>query len=128
MAMEGVSEMRRIHIAFLGRLVKVRFARTGEDLMRRWDLLFPAQVHSETALSYSDLRRLDAHGALDVLPELPLNSERTDTQQAVKATGTDDLRLVPLAPTGVPGGSKRGQILTRWGRLARPLPSTLALT
>jgi hypothetical protein len=50
--------MRRIHIEFLGRLVKVRFARTAEDLVRRWDELSPGQVHGDTGLSYAALRRL----------------------------------------------------------------------
>ena len=50
--------MKRIHIEFLGRLVKVRFARTAEDLVRRWDVLSPGQVHGDTGLSYADLRRL----------------------------------------------------------------------
>lgn len=58
MMMNGVSEMRRIHIEFLGRLVKVRFARTAEDLVRHWDELSPGQVHGDTGLSYADLRRL----------------------------------------------------------------------
>ena len=56
--MKVVSEMRRIHIEFLGRLVKVRFARTAEDLLRHWDEISPGQVHDQTGSSYSDLRRL----------------------------------------------------------------------
>lgn len=48
----------KLHIEFLGRLVKVRFARTADDLVRRWDVLSPGQVHDHTGLSYADLRRL----------------------------------------------------------------------
>jgi hypothetical protein len=40
--------MKRIHIEFLGPLVKVRFARTAEDTVRRWDELSPGQVHGDT--------------------------------------------------------------------------------
>lgn len=50
--------MRRIHIEFLGRLVRVRFARTTHDRVRLWDELTPGQVHDRTGLSYSALRRL----------------------------------------------------------------------
>jgi hypothetical protein len=45
-------------IEFLGRLVKVRFARTADDLVRLWEELIPGQVHDRTGLSYADLRRL----------------------------------------------------------------------
>lgn len=58
--------MRRIHIEFLGRLVKVRFARTADDLVRLWAELTPGQVHDRTGLSYSDLRRL-GEGLHDLL-------------------------------------------------------------
>ncbi len=72
-----------------------------------------AMRHSKLELTmsvYTDPRLLDAHGALDVLPELPLDGELPDRQQAAKATGTDDLRLVPLAPTLAPTGGTRGQM------------------
>lgn len=48
----------RIQILFLGRLVKVRFARTAEDVVRQWDVLQPGQVHGPTGLTYRALLRL----------------------------------------------------------------------
>ncbi len=59
--------------------------------------------HSTISLTmqvYTDPKLLDVHGALDVLPRLPLNdSEREFIQQRVKATGTDDLTPREFAPT-----------------------------
>lgn len=57
--------MKRLHIEFLGRLVKVRQARTTEDRVRLWDVLSPGQVHDLTGLSYAALRRL-GEGIRDV--------------------------------------------------------------
>src|SRR5581483_8317889 len=58
-----------------------------------------AMRHSTIDLTmnvYTDPKLLDVHGALDSLPNLPLNTnprtERTAMQAALKATGTDSNR------------------------------------
>lgn len=50
--------MKRLHVEFLGRLVKVRFAHTMHDTIRLWNILFPGQTHDRTGLRYAELRRL----------------------------------------------------------------------
>jgi hypothetical protein len=52
--------------------------------------------------TYTDPALLDVRGALDALPELPLHGEPSDTRNAAKSTGTDDLLLSTLAPLLAP--------------------------
>ncbi len=66
-----------------------------------------AMRHSKLELTmgcYTDPRLLDVRGALDVLPELPLDAERPGSE-AGQATGTDGPQrdwCKPLAPTLAP--------------------------
>jgi len=61
---------------------------------------------------YTDPRLLDVHGALDALPELPL---QRDTQQPTtqnRATGTDRQTAAQFAPEFAPNLRKGGQLLS----------------
>ena len=55
-----------------------------------------------TMNTYTDPKLLDVHGALDVLPNLPLDGGTQSERNAVSATGTDDLPFCSLAPTLAP--------------------------
>ncbi|MBL8828657.1 MAG: tyrosine-type recombinase/integrase [Planctomycetaceae bacterium] len=48
---------------------------------------------------YTDPKLLEVVGALNSLLALSLDGEQVSTRQAAKATGTDDYRSSPLAPT-----------------------------
>src|SRR5262249_18513318 len=51
---------------------------------------------------YTDPKLLDVQGALQALPELPLDDERKTTRQAVGAPNPKDLRPGALAPVLAP--------------------------
>jgi hypothetical protein len=53
-----VSEMKRLHIEFQGRLVKVRVTRSAHETVRLWDIIFPGQTDRRSGLTYPELRRL----------------------------------------------------------------------
>ena len=59
---------------------------------------------------YTDPRLLDVRGAMDTLPTLPLDGNRSPMGNAVAATGTDDAS--PLAPPLAPDWCKRGTPLS----------------
>src|SRR5262249_48154538 len=64
-----------------------------------------AMRHSDIDLTmntYTDPRLLDVHGAVQALPELPLNAGQSSIPQIVKATGTDSLPLCAVAPVVAP--------------------------
>ena len=68
-----------------------------------------AMRHSSIDLTmnvYTDPKLLDVHGALDVLPALPLTGGPHTEAADVSATGTDDLPLCSLAPTLAPNADK----------------------
>jgi len=68
-----------------------------------------AMRHSKINLTmnvYTDPKLLDVHGALDVLPLLPLDG--TPQRNHIAATGTDDSMPRPLAPMLAPNSGKRG--------------------
>jgi len=69
--------------------------RTAQAAMRHADIGLTMGV-------YCDPRLLDVRGAIDSLPSLPLSNEQAKIPEAAKATGTDGLRLSPLAPTLAP--------------------------
>ena len=61
-----------------------------------------AMRHSSLDLTmntYTDPKLLDVAGAIESLPALPLDSEVESNQSALSATGTEDKRPSPLAPT-----------------------------
>jgi len=76
--------------------------RTAQAAMRHASLDMTMQV-------YTDPKLLDVHGALDSLPNLPLDNGQKDIAEAARATGTDGLRRSPLAPTLAPNLDKRVQ-------------------
>jgi Phage integrase family len=76
--------------------------RTAQAAMRHKSLDMTMQV-------YTDPKLLDVRGALDSLPMLPLDNGQRDIAEAARATGTDDLRQSPLAPTLAPTFDKRVQ-------------------
>ena len=51
---------------------------------------------------YTDPKLLDVAGALQSLPSLPLSGGSQTERNVVRATGTDDYRLRPLAPPLAP--------------------------
>jgi hypothetical protein len=51
---------------------------------------------------YTDPKLLDVRGALDVLPELPLDDQRKTMRQAVGIAAVKDLRPSQLAPVLAP--------------------------
>jgi integrase len=59
-----------------------------------------------TMNTYTDPKLLDVHGALDALPALSLKADPISPCERAMATGTDDLRRFPLAPTSVQTGQK----------------------
>jgi integrase len=64
-----------------------------------------AMRHSSIDLTmavYTDPKLLDVYGAMDALPSLPLNDEPTPERMSKQATGTDDSRPFPVAPTVAP--------------------------
>jgi len=71
-----------------------------------------AMRHSDPALTsnvYTDPRLLDVHGALEVLPELPLEGEPQAECQL--RTGTDDRDVFPAhAPIHAPNPDNSGQL------------------
>jgi len=69
--------------------------RTAQQAMRHSDIDLTMNV-------YTDPRLLDLRGAVESLPALPLQSERTFISQVVKSTGTDDFTPRPLAPMLAP--------------------------
>jgi integrase len=74
-----------------------------------------AMRHSRIDLTmnvYTDPKLLDVHGALDALPALSLDAERTDTQHTVKATGTNDLTASQFAPEFAPTSDNRCKSLS----------------
>jgi hypothetical protein len=65
--------------------------------------------HSDPALTanvYTDPRLLDVHGALDALPDLPLDAGPDLGRESFRVTGTAD---GPLAPPLAPTWCKPGQ-------------------
>jgi integrase len=65
--------------------------RTAQAAMRHSDIRLTMGV-------YTDPKLLDVRGALDSLPALPLTGSLLE-QEAVRATGTEDIRARTLAPT-----------------------------
>ena len=58
---------------------------------------------------YTEPKLLDVHGALDALPQMPLDKEPKSQTIVVKATGTEDLTSSPLAPTLAPDSDNRSK-------------------
>ena len=68
-----------------------------------------AMRHSKIDLTmnvYTDPKLLDVHGALDVLPALPISGH--PQREHIAATGTDDTLPRPLAPILAQNSRKRG--------------------
>ncbi len=64
-----------------------------------------AMRHSSIDLTmavYTDPKLLDVYGAMNALPELPLDGKSKSEQTSIKATGTDDTRPLSVAPTVAP--------------------------
>ena len=61
---------------------------------------------------YTDPKLLDDHGALDALPQMPLDTESQADQIVVKATGTDDNASRRFAPGFAPTTGKPSQFLS----------------
>jgi len=76
--------------------------RTAQAAMRHSSLDLTMNV-------YTDPKLLDVHGALDVLPALPLNGESTTEGFAAKATGTDNSAPSEFAPGFAPTPDKTGE-------------------
>jgi hypothetical protein len=68
--------------------------RTAQAAMRHSDIKLTMGV-------YTDPKSLDVRGALDALPALPLQAERSEAE-AVRATGTDDEAARRFVPGFVP--------------------------
>ena len=67
-----------------------------------------AMRHSRIDLTmnvYTDPKLLDIHGALDVLPALPLDAQREQPAAILAATGTDDSPSSLLAPNSRKSGT-----------------------
>ena len=74
-----------------------------------------AMRHSSIDLTmkvYTDPKLLDIHGALDVLPALPLDDASASEQILAKATGTDDLPRSEFAPAFAPTPDKSSKSVT----------------
>ena len=70
-----------------------------------------AMRHSKIDLTmnvYTDTKLLDVHGAMDVLPQLPLDKNWKVEKQTQQATGTDSKNS--LAPLLAPTLHKRGHL------------------
>jgi len=65
--------------------------RTAQSAMRHSTIDLTMNV-------YTDPRLLDVHGAVDVLPALPLSGGQADIPNVAKATGTDSLPTCAVAP------------------------------
>jgi integrase len=93
--------------------------RTAQASMRHSDIKL-------TMNNYTDPRLLDVHGALDVLPTLPLDTGRSE-QEAVRSTGTDDTTMRKFAPGFAPGfapnADNQGQALSPSGNPSRGDPA-----
>ena len=77
-----------------------------------------AMRHSSIDLTmavYTDPKLLDVYGAMDALPELPLTGETTSERISKQATGTDDSRPFPVAPTVAPNSRNLVQPLAMAG-------------
>jgi hypothetical protein len=55
-----------------------------------------------TMNNYTDPKLLDVAGALDSLPNLPLEGGQQKDRIAASATGTDNMRAIPFAPGFAP--------------------------
>ena len=60
---------------------------------------------------YTDPKLLDVYGAMNALPELPLDGKSTSERTSIEATGTDDSRPFPVAPTVAPNSGNLVQRL-----------------
>ena len=90
--------------------------RTAQAAMRHGSL-------DLTMNTYTDPRLLDVAGALDVLPELPLDSDdRTERQ---RATGTTDDAARTLVPMLVPNAGNRSTSGANAGKTAESTPQGL---
>jgi len=84
-----------------------------------------AMRHASIGLTmgvYTDPRLLDVQGAVESLPALPLTGGIDTERLAVKATGTDDFRGSPLAPTLAPTTDKSGSLRSIMGNRSSEQP------
>ena len=94
--------------------------RTAQELMRHSTIDLTMNV-------YTDPRLLDTCGALDSLPDLPLDGEPRPSREAARATGTEDHRPRKFAPGFAPTSDNPGKLVSTPVKVADSTMKTRAM-
>ena len=95
--------------------------RTAQAAMRHSDPSLTANV-------YTDPKLLDVHGALDALPNLPLDAGPIVEQERLRATGTETYGRSFVAPSVALTDDKRGQTERNADKMLVEMSSTIGST